>query len=321
MTAILLASLIALVQETPAKKLAELDKAIQERPSHFLYYERGSLRQGLGDFDGSIADLTVVLESAKGKYRAQTLEIRAFSKLGKSDVDGAVADLTEAIQSDPENWLYYSDRAMARIEKGDYDGAKADAEAALKLDPKNTTALAHRGRAKAGIGDDAGALADLNAAIQADPGTTFAIMERARIHQAAGRWKEAAADLKLAGDSDKEFGWWIAPQVWCVAIHLGSAADATRELRKATASMPEGKIFEWPRATVRFLLGELDEAGLRKAASPTQAAMADYYVGMRRLAADDKPGASKAFKACVEASPKWAELRRIAERELQLLKN
>lgn len=322
MTSILLAAILALVQDgDPAKKLAELDKAIQERPeSHGLRYDRGSLRMQVGDFDGSIADLTFVLQGAKGKYRAQALEIRAFAKLGKGDMDGAVADLTEAIQSDPENWLYHSDRAMARLEKGDYDGAKTDADAALKLDPKNTTALTHRGRAKAAKGDEAGALADLNAAIQGDPTMSSAIIERARIHQAAGRWKEAAADLKLAVDADKAYGWWTAPQIWCVAIHLGSPADATRELKKATASMPEGKMFEWPRAIVKFLSGDLDEAGSRKATPPPRIAMAEYYVGMRRLAGGDKTGAAKAFKACVDASAKWAELRAVAERELKLLK-
>lgn len=58
------------------------------------------------------------------------------SKMTGKDYAGAISAYNSAIELDPTNPVYYSNRAAAHSSSGDHAAAVVDAEKAIEADPK-----------------------------------------------------------------------------------------------------------------------------------------------------------------------------------------
>jgi hypothetical protein len=76
----------------------------------------------------------------------------------------------------------------------------------------------------------------------------------------------------------------------------------------------------WPRTLARFLIGEVDEAGLLAAADPTdlrQRCETRYYLGMQALLQSRAELAAKWFRECRETNASDVPEYHLASSELQ----
>lgn len=81
----------------------------------------------------------------------------------------AAADYTKAIELDPENAVYYSNRAAAFTMQGDFDAAIQDCQAALSLNNRYAKAYGRLGAAYLGAGNVNGAIEAYEKAVEHDP--------------------------------------------------------------------------------------------------------------------------------------------------------
>lgn len=161
------------------RALADFNAVIQLEPSNAAhYYDRGvvyhrmaghakeptALRE-LGEL--AIEDLTKALEL--GSTDAAVHSERGLAWRALRNMAQAVIDLTAAIDADPQNTLFLSNRAQCLFEQGLYDRAEADLSRALALDFKDPQLLYKRGITRYAQRRYADAIADLKAALDNEP--------------------------------------------------------------------------------------------------------------------------------------------------------
>jgi small glutamine-rich tetratricopeptide repeat-containing protein alpha len=83
--------------------------------------------------------------SAADKAEAEKLKATGNGQMSAKKYDDAIASYTSAIELDPSNPVFYSNRAAAHIGKKDYLSATSDAEKALEVDPKFIRAYSRLG--------------------------------------------------------------------------------------------------------------------------------------------------------------------------------
>ncbi len=117
--------------------LAAYDRSVELDPRQRLTRaERGRLRKGLGDIDGAIADITVLLELAASPSATDHIE-RALLLITKTDHAGARRDLERALALEPstdtgDSWFV---RANLLLESGDFEAAIPAFERTIELWP------------------------------------------------------------------------------------------------------------------------------------------------------------------------------------------
>ncbi len=114
----------------------------------------------------------------------------------------ALKFLTQAIESDPANYVIYSDRGVAHKKLGELDKAVSDYSKALEIKPDYVTALNNRGVAYTQLGDYEKALSDFQQAL------TYGNLQ-GKIHSnmatalaKSGKTQEALAEFELAASID-----------------------------------------------------------------------------------------------------------------------
>ncbi|KAJ3558414.1 hypothetical protein NM688_g942 [Phlebia brevispora] len=85
--------------------------------------------------------------SAEDKAAAEKLKASGNSHMSAKSYDAAIESYTQAIQLDPTNAVYYSNRAAAYSSKGEHGSAVADAEKAIEVDPSFVRAYHRLGHA------------------------------------------------------------------------------------------------------------------------------------------------------------------------------
>ena len=73
--------------------------------------------------------------TAEDKANADKLKQKGNSLMSGRNYDEAIETYTKAIELDPTNPVYYSNRAAAHSSKGDHLSATGDAEKAIEVDP------------------------------------------------------------------------------------------------------------------------------------------------------------------------------------------
>lgn len=87
------------------------------------------------------------------KAKADGLKVEGNRAMAARNFDEAIAKYTEAIELDPSNVVYLSNRAAAYSSSQQHDKAVTDAEAAIKLNPDFSKAYSRLGLAKYALGD------------------------------------------------------------------------------------------------------------------------------------------------------------------------
>jgi small glutamine-rich tetratricopeptide repeat-containing protein alpha len=87
------------------------------------------------------------------KAKADGLKVEGNRAMAARNFDEAIAKYTEAIDLDPSNVVYLSNRAAAYSSSQQHDKAVTDAEAAIKLNPDFSKAYSRLGLAKYALGD------------------------------------------------------------------------------------------------------------------------------------------------------------------------
>jgi lipoprotein NlpI len=148
------------------------------------------------------------------------------------------------------------------------------------------------------------ALALANDALRIQPGSTWALLQTTGIQYGDGDRAGAIAGFqKLIESRQGQAEYWRL-YIWLARVRLGEAKEASEALRSSFLGEPIPGA--WPGPAAAFLLGELDEAGLFKAAekgepkiAAGQRMAAHYHAGFRRLVAGDVAGAKEQFRKCV----------------------
>jgi len=81
--------------------------------------------------------------TAEDKANADKLKQKGNTLMSGKNYDEAIETYTKAIELDPTNPVYYSNRAAAHSSKGDHLSATGDAEKAIEVDPSYVKAY-HR---------------------------------------------------------------------------------------------------------------------------------------------------------------------------------
>ena len=283
--------------------IADYDKAIalQPHPDDLatLYGNRGSLKQSIGDLEGALADYDKVI--ALKPNQAVIYNNRATIKNSKGDSSGALADYDKAIALEPDNGQYLSNRASARQAAGDLNGAVADFDQTVALAPKEPGAYYARANFRRLVGDFDGAIADYGKVAELRPKLWLGVFCQAVTQQAKGELEVAVTDYDLAlsiGTTDRDY---IAPyrEIALRQLHRGTPFA---EMAKTVAGWKEG----WSKSTGLYLIEALPErdyfakAGQGSAtAASAQRCGALYFAGMTRLLAGDEAAARGFFEQCV----------------------
>lgn len=216
--------------------IADFSVVIQLEPqADIAYFNRGRAKADKKDHEGAIADYTMAIR-LNPAYSASYLR-RGFARQNKQDHDGAMADYNMAIQLNPEEKLAYFNRALIKNSKGDSNGAAADYTKVIQLDPKNQKAYLNRGTIKAVEGDHDGAIADYDAAIGLNPKDNAAFAYRGDAKAVRGDFDGAFADYAKALELNPK-----TPSVYWVRGYLRydlrSWTEALADFRKTAELLP-----------------------------------------------------------------------------------
>lgn len=96
--------------------------------------------------------------STEDKEKAEKLKLSGNAALQKSDYQNAISFYTQAIELDPTNTVYFSNRAAAYSTSQQYDKAVSDARTSISLDPSYAKGYSRLGMALLSLGDSPSAL-------------------------------------------------------------------------------------------------------------------------------------------------------------------
>ncbi|CAL1696240.1 unnamed protein product [Somion occarium] len=107
--------------------------------------------------------------SPEDKSAAEALKAKGNSFMSSKNYDEAIASYTKAIELDPTNAVYYSNRAAAYSSKGSHDEAVLDADKAIEVDPSFVKAYHRLGHAYYCLNDYKAAAAAFRRGLELDP--------------------------------------------------------------------------------------------------------------------------------------------------------
>lgn len=113
--------------------IADCNQALSMGAYAPAYYQRGLVRQKIGQYKEALADYNVAIRIDPKHTLAHVNRGWCRRKLG--DVPGSIQDFTQAIFIDPTCSQAFSNRAASKVQMGDLQGAFADSNEALRLNP------------------------------------------------------------------------------------------------------------------------------------------------------------------------------------------
>jgi tetratricopeptide (TPR) repeat protein len=179
------------------------------------YYNRGVIRQDMGDYDQAIADYTEALQRDPN-YEAALIN-RGNARLSKHELDRAIADYTDALHHDARSTSAYLNRALAWRLKREFDKAIADYDEAIRLGMRSPRVYNNRGHVWELKNDLERAVADYTEAIRLDPNYSLAYVNRGYAWQSRGEYEKASADAADAIRLDPKSPWGYAMRAWLLA--------------------------------------------------------------------------------------------------------
>ncbi len=129
---------------------------------------------------------------------ANTCHQLGMTHIQKRDFNQAILYFNKAIELDPTNPMFYSNRGAAYGAKGGNDRAISDWTKALEINPKYSSAYYNRGRTYCVIKQYDNAISDLDKVLEVDPGHARAYYERGIAHYEKGQYDLALSDFNKA---------------------------------------------------------------------------------------------------------------------------
>ena len=120
----------------------------------------------------------------------------------EKDYDAAITAFTEAIEADPTNHVFYSNRSGAHAAKADFKAALIDANECIKLNEQWAKGHSRRGAAYYGLKNWPQAQAAYERGLELDPNSALmkAELEKVKLQRdPAARAAKAAAEAAAAG--------------------------------------------------------------------------------------------------------------------------
>jgi lipoprotein NlpI len=210
--------------------------------------------------------------------------------------------------------------------KGDDTGAAADYDRLVELGPKDAFAYNTRGVAKRDQGNRKGAEEDFSRAVELSPKNMPAWRNRAYLRYDNQAWTDSLTDFRRVQELRGKPDPYCIFHIWLIRVRLGEGKDATGELRQSLKTASPDDLKPWHRSIAAFLLDEISEEDLLKAAEVADAKITRdnrcegyFQIASKRLIAGNKTGAMEAFKKCVETGVKGFFEYRSALTELKRL--
>jgi tetratricopeptide (TPR) repeat protein len=159
----------------------------------------------LSRYDEAIADFSRAIELDPGNF--WYISNRGESYRAKEQYDLAIQDLDRALELQPDYAWALASRADAYRLSDRYDKALADFDRAIELSPDYQWALARRGETRRIQEDFDRSLADLDRAIELAPEDSFPYASRGQVYRQQGQPEKALADFDQAIAIDPNYQW------------------------------------------------------------------------------------------------------------------
>ena len=220
----------ASVQKEPAKKLADLDEAIQVAPGDAsVYRARGIVRADLNKLQAALDDLNKSIELDAGQ--PLTYQLKALVLAKQQKFDDALAVLERARTLLPGNIDLPLLKAQILKGRADYPAALEELSRAAAIDADNLQVLMSRAAVYRDLHQPAKALADVDHLLRLKPRLPGALRDRAMLLTEMGNYDEAVAQLEQLHRADPK-----DPQT---LIELGTLAVAQKHNETAVKYFSE----------------------------------------------------------------------------------
>mmetsp|Transcript_26338 Transcript_26338/g.66193 ORF Transcript_26338/g.66193 Transcript_26338/m.66193 type:complete len:511 (-) Transcript_26338:107-1639(-) len=131
-------------------------------------------------------------EQERRVERAESYKAAGNRAFKESKYDEAIRQYGRAIETNPKNATYFSNRAMASLKVMDFAGAEDDCSRALKLE-LNAKTLLRRGTARLGLHNFEGSAKDFKQVIAMEPNNRQARLELKNLKEMKARFEEMQA--------------------------------------------------------------------------------------------------------------------------------
>lgn len=157
--------------------------------------------------EGKYADAISLLQQAlkKGVAKSSYLYSQiAWAKMKSGKLKDALKDFDTAIELEPANAHFISERAVCKHLMGKNSSALLDLDYALKLEPENPYRYSSRAYVRDSIGDTEGAIQDYLKAIKLDPEDSIAHNNLGLLEEKLGRIESAKRRFQIADELEKK---------------------------------------------------------------------------------------------------------------------
>lgn len=126
--------------------------------------------------------------------------IKSLEKIKKGKLAEAILFLDKAIEEEPTNAIYYSERGVCFLNIEQYGKALGDMNTSVKLDPDYSYRYASRGFVKDRMGDTKGGIADYEIAVKLDPEDSIAYNNLGLLQEKLGYQKSSKRNFAVADE-------------------------------------------------------------------------------------------------------------------------
>ncbi|MBX3433866.1 MAG: tetratricopeptide repeat protein [Pirellulales bacterium] len=188
-------ALRAQLQSDPARRLADMDQAIELEPENprFRLARAALLRQDK-NLDQALADVATVLADNPDELAAYLLQSEILREQQK--YDDALAVLEKATIAVPDSPVPYQQRGEIFRQQGETAKAIEEFGKVLTMAPDSLLTLIHRAEANLSEENFAAAMADVDATLAKQPGLIAALRLRCQILAAEDKLAEAIAEME-----------------------------------------------------------------------------------------------------------------------------
>ena len=124
--------------------------------------------------------------------------IKSLDKIKEGKLAEAILFLDKAIEEEPNNPIYYSERGVCYLNLNQNERALEDMNQSVKLDPNYAYRYASRAFVKDKMGDIEGGIADYEIAVRLDPEDAIAYNNLGLMQEKLGYKKASERNFKVA---------------------------------------------------------------------------------------------------------------------------